>query len=46
MKTQNLEKIEAIYINPKWRSSKVGEFMTKPEKPKSQGDLKSSQKSG
>lgn len=29
-----LDKIEAIYINPKWRKSKVGEFLTRNKKTK------------
>ena len=27
---KEIKDIEAIYINPKWRPSKVGEFLTKP----------------
>lgn len=28
MQEIKLDKIEAIYINPKWKSSKVGDFLT------------------
>lgn len=28
--SKEIKDIEAIYINPKWRPSKVGEFLTKP----------------
>lgn len=28
MTTMNLDGIEAIYINPKWKKSKVGDFLT------------------
>lgn len=27
---RDIKDIEAIYINPKWRKSTVGEFITKP----------------
>lgn len=32
MEKVELDKIEAIYINPKWKVSKVGEFLTFNEK--------------
>lgn len=35
MQTQKLEKIEAIYINPKWKKSQVGDFLTYGKKKKS-----------
>lgn len=34
MQEQKLEKIEAIYINPKWKKSKVGDFLTYNKKKK------------
>jgi hypothetical protein len=34
MQEIKLEKIEALYINPKWKSSKVGDFLTSNKKKK------------
>lgn len=34
METVELDKVEAIYINPKWKKSKVGDFLTYKKKKK------------
>ena len=34
MEKVELDKVEAIYINPKWKASKVGDFLTFNKKKK------------
>jgi hypothetical protein len=34
MESVELDKVEAIYINPKWKKSKVGDFLTYKKKKK------------
>ena len=37
MQKVELDKVEAIYVNPKWKISKVGDFLTYNKKKKKKG---------